>query len=427
LITDMSTLTAPPPRPSLVGFLVAGLREVTRGRVRYHVWMAALTQVMLAGAYAYSIQLREGLAVTGMHDHVSWGLYISCFTFLVGMAAAAVILVMPTYVLHDQDFKSAVLFGEGLAVASLVTAIGFVVVDVGSPERLWHLAPVIGIFNWPRSMLAWDILVLNGYLVLNLSIPFYILYCHYRGREPKDHYYVPAVFLSILWAVSVHLVTAFLYAGLPARPYWHTALLGPRFLATAFAAGPALMILILAVIRRNTAYAVADTTIQKLALIATVAAQVGLVMLVSELFTEFYRTTHHSESAEYLYRGLEGRNELVPWSWASVALVLVSAAMLSVHRVRRTAPLLYLACALLFVGVLIEKSIGTIIPGFVPEPWGKIPRYVPTRIELTVCAGLWALGAFVFTVLAKAAIPIELGHQAARPSGVDPGGPPSSA
>jgi molybdopterin-containing oxidoreductase family membrane subunit len=249
--------------------------------------------------------------------------------------------------------------------------------------------------------------------VLNLLIPFYILYSHYRGREPNARYYVPAVFLSILWAVSVHLVTAFLYAALPARPYWHSALLGPRFLATAFAAGPALMIIILALIRRHTPYAVSDSTLGKLALVATVAAQVSLVMLVSELFAEFYRTTHHSESAVYLYLGLGDRRELVPWSWTSVGLVVGAAAMLSVHRVRRSR-LLYLACAMLFVGVLIEKSIGTIIPGFVPEPWGKIPRYVPTWVELTVSAGLWALGAFVFTVLAKAAIPIELNHAGPR-------------
>ena len=412
----MRTVTAPPPRATLVGFFVDGLREVTRGHALYHVWMALLTLMMLCAAFAYSIQLREGLAATGMHDHVSWGLYISCFTFLVGMAAAAVILVMPTYVLHDHDFKGAVLFGEGLAVSALVTAIGFVVVDVGGPARLWHLTPGIGIFNWPRSMLAWDILVLNGYLALNLAIPFYILYSHYRGREPNPRYYVPAVFLSILWAVSVHLVTSFLYAGLPARPYWHTALLGPRFLSTAFAAGPALMIIILAVIRRNTLYQVPDSTLQKLALIATVAGQVCLVILVSELFTEFYRTTHHAASAVYLYRGLEGRTDLVPWSWTSIGLTVAAAAMLSVHRVRRTAPFLYLACALLFIGVLIEKSIGTIIPGFVPEPWGKIPRYAPTWVELTVSAGLLALGAFVFTVLAKAAIPIELGHLAGRGS-----------
>jgi Ni/Fe-hydrogenase subunit HybB-like protein len=208
----------------------------------------------------------------------------------------------------------------------------------------------------------------------------------------------------------VHLVTAFLYAALPARPFWHSALLGPRFLATAFAAGPALMIIVLALIRRRTAYRVSDSAIGKLALVATVAAQVSLVMLVSELFAEFYGTTHHSESARYLYLGLEGRRELVPWSWTSVGLVVSAAAMLSLHGVRRRPPLLYVACAMLFVGVLIEKSIGTIIPGFIPEPWGKIPRYVPTWVELAVSAGLWALGAFTFTVLAKAAIPIELGH-----------------
>ena len=394
----------------LLAFFADGLREVTRGSVAYHLWMGALTLVMLCGAFAYSVQLREGLGVTGMHDHVSWGLYISCFTFLVGMAAAAVILVMPTYVLQDHDFKSAVLFGEALAVSALVAAVGFVVVDMGGPERLWHLMPGVGILNWPRSMLTWDILVLNGYLALNLLIPFYILYSHYRGREPNPRYYIPAVFLSIAWAVSVHLVTAFLYAALPARPYWHTALLGPRFLATAFAAGPALMIIILALIRRHTPYGVADATIAKLALVATVAGQVSLVMLISELFAEFYRTTHHSESAVYLYLGLEGRRDLVPWSWTSVGLVVTATAMLTVHAVRRFPPLLYLACAMMFVGVLIEKSIGTIIPGFVPEPWGKIPHYTPTWVELTVSAGLWALGAFVFTVLAKAAIPIELRH-----------------
>jgi Ni/Fe-hydrogenase subunit HybB-like protein len=223
------------------------------------------------------------------------------------------------------------------------------------------------------------------------------------------------MFLSILWAVSVHLVTAFLYAALPARPYWHSALLGPRFLATAFAAGPALMIIVLALIRRFAGYPVPDSTIRKLALIATVASQVCLVMLASELFTEFYRTTHHSQSAVYLYFGLEGRRDLVPWAWTSVGLVVAAAVMLSVHGVRRAPPFLYLACTMLFVGVVIEKGIGTIIPGFVPEPWGKIPRYVPSWVEITVSAGLWALGAFVFTVLAKAAIPVELARMASRP------------
>lgn len=386
------------------------LREATTGSRAYHAWMAALTLLMCAGAWAYSVQLTEGLAVTGMHDSVSWGLYISNFTFLVGVAAAAVILVLPTYILHDVDFARAVLIGEALAVAAVTMAIAFVVVDVGGPARLWHVLPVVGILNFPRSLLAWDIIVLNGYLLLNLAIPFYILYSHYRGREPVERYYVPFVILSILWAVSLHLITAFLFAGLPARPFWNTALMGPRFLATAFTAGPALIILVLAAIRRFSEMTVAEATLQKLALVVTVAAQITLVMLISELFTEFYRTTHHSLSATYLYFGLHGFSGLVPWIWTSIGLNVAATAALSINPLRRYPPALYLACASLVVAIEIEKGMGTIIPGFIPEPWGRIVEYAPTWVEWTVSLGILALGCFVFTVLAKAAIPIESGR-----------------
>ncbi|MFN3323493.1 MAG: sulfate reduction electron transfer complex DsrMKJOP subunit DsrP [Bryobacteraceae bacterium] len=389
-------------------FFRFALEEATQGSRSYHVWMAFLTFVMCCGAFAYSVQLTEGLAATGMHDKVSWGFYISNFAFLVGIAAAAVILVLPTYVLDDIDFSRAVLIGEAVAVSALVMAIAFVVVDVGGPLRLWHLIPGIGVMNWPRSMLTWDILVLNVYLALNLSIPFYILYSHFQGREPVRRYYVPAVIASILWAVSLHLVTAFLFAGLPARPYWHNALLGPRFLATAFTAGPALLILILAAIRRFTGFPVGNPTINKLALVTTVSAQVTLVMLVSELFVEFYRQTHHSLGASYLFFGIGEHRALVPWIWTSIALNVAATLVLTIHPLRRRPLLLYAACAALFFGIQLEKGMGTIIPGFIPEPWGKIYEYSPTWVELMVSAGIWALGAFLFTVLAKVAIPIEM-------------------
>ena len=394
----------------LLAFLRDVLREATTGGRTYHVWMATLTLLMCVGAWAYSVQLAEGLAVTGMSDSVSWGLYISNFAFLVGVAAAAVILVLPTYIFHDVDFQRAVLIGEAVAVAAVVMAMSFVMVDIGGPARFWHLIPGIGILNWPTSLLSWDILVLNGYLVLNLGIPFYILFSHYRGREPQKRFYLPFVILSILWAVSLHLVTAFLFAGLPARPFWNTALLGPRFLATAFTAGPALIIIVLAAIRRFTAMEVAEATIQKLALVVTVAAQVTLVMLASELFTEFYRDTHHGHSARYLYFGLHGHSRLVPWIWTSIALNVTATLALSIHKVRRHPPMLYAACAALFVAIEIEKGMGTIIPGFIPEPWGNIVEYTPTWVEWTVSLGILALGCFVFTVLAKAGIAVELGR-----------------
>ena len=290
--------------------VIDSLDVITHGSVKYHLWMAFLTLIMLIGMYCYSIQIEHGLSVTGMTDRVSWGLYISNFTFLVGVAAAAVMLVMPTYVLKDIDFKQAVLIGEGLAVAALLMCLAFVVADMGGPSVLWHMIPGIGVFNFPNSMLTWDVIVLNGYLFLNITIPFYILFRHYQGKKSKKSVYVPGALISVFWAVAIHLVTAFLYQGLQARPFWNNALLGPRFLASAFAAGPALIIVVLAIIRTYTKFNIEDKTLKKLAMVVTVAAQINLIMLISELFKEFYAPTHHSESAYYLFFGLDGKTAL---------------------------------------------------------------------------------------------------------------------
>ncbi len=383
------------------------LDVITHGSTTYHLWMGLLTVMMLAGMYCYSIQLQEGLSVTGMNDRVSWGLYISNFTFLVGVAAAAVMLVMPTYVLKDIDFKQAVLIGEGLAVAALVMCLAFVVADMGGPQVLWHMIPGIGVFNFPNSMLTWDVLVLNGYLFLNLSIPFYILFRHYQGKESNPKVYVPGAIISVFWAVGIHLVTAFLYQGLQARPFWNNALLGPRFLASAFAAGPALIILVLAFIRKFTAFKIPDGTLKKIALVVTVSAQINLIMLVSELFKEFYAPTHHSESAFYLFFGLDGKGALLPWIWTAITMNVLATVILTFHKLRNNNKVLYFACAILFVAIWIEKGFGLIIPGFIPGPYGKIVEYTPSGIEIVVTLGIWAMGAFIFTILAKTAIRIE--------------------
>ncbi|MCQ0111274.1 sulfate reduction electron transfer complex DsrMKJOP subunit DsrP [Zhouia amylolytica] len=389
--------------------VVDSIRVITHGSKNYHIWMGFLSFIMLIGMYCYSIQLDLGLSVTGMTDRVSWGLYISNFTFLVGVAAAAVMLVMPTYVLKDIDFKQAVLIGEGLAVAALIMCLAFVIADMGGPSVLWHMIPGIGVFNFPSSMLTWDVIVLNGYLFLNISIPFYILFRHYQGREAKHSVYLPGALISVFWAVGIHLVTAFLYQGLQARPFWNNALLGPRFLASAFAAGPALIILVLAIIRNSTAFKIEDKTIKKIAMVVTVAAQVNLIMLISELFKEFYAPTHHSESAYYLFFGLHGKSALIPWIWTAITLNVTATVILTFHKLRNNLRVLYFACVLLFIGIWIEKGFGLIVPGFIPGPYGKIAEYTPTLIEIGVTIGIWALGAFLFTILAKTAINIELG------------------
>lgn len=390
-------------------FLRTALTSATSGGRRYHLWMGTLTLLMLAGAYAYSLQLRDGLGVTGMSDHVSWGLYISNFTFLVGLAAAAMMLVMPAYVLEQVEFGRAVLLAEGVAVAALVMCLGFVVVDIGNPLAGWHLMPGIGYLNWPRSLLAWDVVVLNGYLALNLAIPFYLLYSRFAGHPPAKSKYLPWMYISVMWAVSIHLVTAFLLAGLPARPFWNTALLGPRFLASAFTAGPAFMILLLWFVKRNTDYPIADGAISKLALITTVAAQINLVMLISELFYKFYWPTEHAINARYLFLGLDGHHALVPWVWTAIGLNVLATGALMVHSIRLNHRWLMPACVTLFVAVWVEKGLGLVIPGFIPSPLGEIVEYTPSWVELGVTIGIWAMGLFVLTVLVKVALPIELG------------------
>ncbi|MEE9362306.1 MAG: NrfD/PsrC family molybdoenzyme membrane anchor subunit [Cellulophaga sp.] len=389
--------------------VVDSFDAITQGTKIYHLWMAFLTFVMLVGMYCYSIQIEEGLSVTGMTDSVSWGLYISNFTFLVGVAAAAVMLVMPTYILKDIDFKQAVLIGEGLAVAALIMCLAFVVADMGGPSVLWHMLPIVGVFNFPNSMLTWDVIALNGYLIINITIPFYILFRHYQNKEAKSKVYLPGALLSVFWAVGIHLVTAFLYQGLQAKPFWNNALLGPRFLASAFAAGPALIILILAIIRTYTEFKIENKTIKKIALVVTVAAQINLIMLVSELFKEFYAPTHHSESAYYLFFGLHGKNALMPWIWTAIPLNVLATVLLTFHKLRNNFKVLFFACFILFVAIWIEKGFGLIVPGFIPGPYGKITEYTPTGIEIGVTIGIWAMGAFVFTILARTAIGIEIG------------------
>src|ERR1700690_1299419 len=241
-------------------FLARSGRLAFLGDWRYYLWVGTLMVFCLLGLHAYCRQFAQGLILTGMSDEVSWGVYIANFTFLVGVAAAAVMMVIPVYIYNNEELHDLVIFGELLAVAAILMCLAFVTVDLGRPDRFWHLIPGIGQFNFPASMLSWDVLVLNGYLLLNVHICGYLLYCRYRGRTPAKWFYIPFVFIAIVWAVSIHTVTAFLYVGLGGRPFWNSAIVGPRFLASAFTAGPALIILAMQVVRRVTAFAPAGDT-----------------------------------------------------------------------------------------------------------------------------------------------------------------------
>ena len=382
----------------------------TEGNWLFYAWMIGLTAVALVGLNAWSVQVTEGMGVTNMNDHVSWGLYIANFTFMVGLAAGGVMMVIPAYLYHDEDMHDVVIIGELLAIAAIFMCIGFVVVDLGRPDRFWHMIPGIGKFHFPISMLTWDVIVLNGYLLINLHICGYLLYNRYRGIAPNPKWYVPFVFISIAWAISIHTVTAFLYQGLGGRPFWNTALLAPRFLTSAFVSGPAFIILALEVIRYLSKYKVGDGAIRILVNIMRVTILINLLMLVSEVFTEFYTGGSHTASAKYLYFGLHGYNALVPWIWSSIALTIIAAVLLLRPKITQKPVLLIIACVLAFAGIWIEKGMGLIIPGFIPNTLHEIVEYLPNWIEWRISAGIWAAGLMIYTIAIRIAMPIFSGE-----------------
>jgi len=284
-------------------FVTGSLRLVLHGNRVYWAWIGFLLALMASGAAAYAGQLRSGLIVTAMRDQVSWGFYIGNFTFLVGVAAAAVVLVIPAYVYDWKPIREIVIYGELLAVSAIIMCLLFVLVDIGRPERFWHLLPVVGRMNFPRSILAWDVLVLNIYFLINFTVVTHILYRAFSGRHYNTRLVVPLVLLSIPMAVGIHTVTAFLYNGLAARPYWNSSILAPQFLASAFCAGPAILLIVLQVLRRFTTFEIQDQAIGKIAELMAYAMFLNLFLHGAEAFKEYYSDTEHLLFTRYWYEG----------------------------------------------------------------------------------------------------------------------------
>ncbi len=383
---------------------------VVRGGPGFYAWMAGLGVLIAIWAYCFGVQAIEGLAVTGLTNQVSDGLYLGNVMFLVGVAAAAVTVVFPAYCYHHKALHEVTVLGEMVAVAAVTMCNLFVLSHMGRPDRLWHMLPGIGIFNIPNSMIAFDVLVLNVYLLLNLGCGFYFLYTKYGGSRVNQAWYLPFVYLSIVWALSIHTVTAFFINTMPARPHWNQAIMPIQFIATAFAAGPGLIILMFLVIRRNTKLWIANEAIDMLSTIITYCLGIALFLLMSEIVTELYLPTEHAQGFEYLMFGVHGLNSLVPWFWVSLAANVAAFVMLLIPRVRKNYRLLPVACVLAFAGIWVQKGVGLLVPGFVPTPIGEFTTYSPTALEIFVTLGTWAIGLFILTILVKGAVGILLGE-----------------
>jgi molybdopterin-containing oxidoreductase family membrane subunit len=366
-----------------------------KGSRGYWLWLAFLVLLTGIGTFFYFRQLQVGLGITGMSRDVSWGLYIAQFTFLVGIAASAVMLVLPYYLHDHRAFGKITILGEFLAVASVIMCIAFIFVDLGRPDRVMNML----LHPSPASILFWDMIVLNGYLLINLVTGWTVLESDRLAVAPPA-WVKPILYLSIPWAISIHTVTAFIYAGLPGRHFWLTAIMAPRFLASAFASGPALLILLCLILKRFARFDAGEKAVQTLAQIVAYALATSLFFVLVELFTAYYsQIPGHMQHLTYLFAGLEGYVLIARAMTAAALLAVAALILLILPQTRRREPWLALACVFVFAALWIEKGLGLVVTGFIPSPLERVADYIPTGPEIAITVGVWALGLLIVTLL----------------------------
>lgn len=379
------------------------LEYALKGDKRYWSWIGFLGLLIMVGLYNYVQQFNEGLVLTNMSRDVSWGFYVAQLTYLVGVAASGVMLVLPYY-LHDyKKFGNLVVFGEFMAIGAIVMCILFVFVDLGQPQRIMNVL----LHPTPGSILFWDTMVLNGYMFLNIIVGWASLEAQRKG-VPYAHWVKVLAIISVPFAFSIHTVTAFLYAGIPARHFWLTAIMAARFLASAFCAGPAIMLLALFVVEKVAKFELGKDAVNMLARIIAYAMVFNVFFFGLELFTAFYSNIPgHMHSIVYLFSGLEGKGALVPYFWTAAFLAILSLCLLIPSRTRQCKPVLIFALIILVIATWIDKGMGLVVAGFIPNMFEGVTEYMPSGVELAITVGIYAIGALIVTVLWKIAVSVK--------------------
>jgi Ni/Fe-hydrogenase subunit HybB-like protein len=379
------------------------LETALKGSRKYWGWIFFLLAVIGVGFISYLYQFRVGLGVTGMSRDVSWGLYIGQFTFLVGVAASGVMVVLPYYLHNYKAFGRITVLGEFLAIAAVIMCMLFIFVDMGQPLRVLNVI----LHPTPNSVMFFDMLVLSVYLFLNILVGWTVLGAERKGIAAPS-WIKPFIIISIVWAPSIHTVTAFLYAGLPGRHFWLTAIMAARFLASAFSGGPALLLILALIVRKYTKFDPGKEAIQALGKIITYFMITNVFFIGLEFFTAFYSSIPgHTEPLKYLYTGVEGHAKLVPLMWASSILAVISLFLLVPPKFRKNEKLLVVACIATFSSLWIDKGFGLIVGGFVPNPFERVFEYWPTLPETLIALAVWAIGFLVLTILYKIAVSIK--------------------
>jgi molybdopterin-containing oxidoreductase family membrane subunit len=378
--------------------------RLLKGVPAFYVWLGGLGLIIMLGGGAYLYQVFTGLTVTGLSRDVSWGLYIAQFTYFVGVAAGAVMLVLPAYFHGFKPFKKMLVLGEFMAIAAVIMCMLFITVDLGQPQRILNVL----LHPTPHSIMFWDMLVLSGYLLINLLVGWVGLECEKNGVEPP-HWIKRIIYLSVIWAFSIHTVTAFLYAGIPGRHYWLTAILAARFLASAFCSGPAILLLLALALRRLTGFDPGRQAISSLTLIITYAMAVNVFFYLLEVFTAFYsQIPGHMHAFAYLFTGHDGHSAWInTWMFLFVFFAAFSLVLLCTPSLRNNEKALPYALVMLVIASWIDKGLALMVAGFTPNTFNGVTEYTPTLVEISVGLGIFAVGLLILSCLWKIALEVK--------------------
>ena len=371
-----------------------------------NIAIAVAAVVTAAGVALWGVQLAGGMVQTGMRNLDSWGLYITMFMFLVGLSAGGLIISSVPKAFGMEGFGGVSKVAVWTSICCTVLAIGFVVVDLGQPFRMWELFAYSNL----SSPLMWDIIVLATYLILSVVYLWAQLRAE-AGRVSAAALRVVSV-VALVCAVLVHSVTAWIFGLQQAHEFWHTALLGPWFVSSALVCGTALVLVVVIALRRAGYLELEQRYVTRLAKMLGAFVLVDLYFFGCDLLTSAFPEGSGAEVVAMLTTG-----SLAPFFWAEIVGCALAAVVCFVPSLR-TNPLIVVASLLAIAGIFC-KRVQLLVGGFqIPNVdyafqtnaltvtnWeggfeaayqGMV--YWPTALELGVALGILGLGALMLCV-----------------------------
>lgn len=360
----------------------------------------------LVGIALWIMQLSGGLAQTNMRNMNSWGLYITMFMFLVGLSAGGLIISSVPRAFGIRGFGGISKVAVWTSICCTVLAIGFVVVDLGHPMRLWELF----VFSNLGSPLMWDIIVLGTYLILSI-VYLRATLLEEQGRVSPVALRVISV-VALVTAVLVHSVTAWIFGLQAGHEMWHTALLAPWFVSSALVCGTALVLIVVIALRRAGYLELDQENVLRLTKLLGVFVCVDLYFFGCDLLTEAFPGGDGAHLVGLLVSG-----PLAPFFWIEIIACVLCAIVCFTPKLR-TNPLIVGASVLAIVGILC-KRIQLLFGGFqianldyamtLTESgsvnWAEGMTgiyqqliYTPTLLEFAVSLGVISLGVFMLLV-----------------------------